>query len=418
MYSPTSSQSACSFSGTMKQNSNPHSPRVIGLDIHPDSFTAAIVAGPTPVAAYVVKVFNKVPIKQLSSWAKKHSLPKDILTLEASGNSFHAVSLLAQIQRQALVLESQFIGKLKEAHANNDKISAVRIAKAYLAGTAKTVWVPDTLTQERRDTYHAHQKAVKRSTQLSNRLKSYLSDQGLRLSSRRSLLNQSKEILNAKDWSPTQRLIIEGLLMEFEHAQKQRAHWRRLIAQEVLCDPKLLSLAKLTGIRDVVAYALGALVGDIKRFASAKKLVSYVGLYPAFDESGEGGWKGGIRGHGRRDLRSLLIESAQSILRSNHPLAAWGKRLLARKGSKNIAVAAVARKLVVAVWYVMAGKQSPVEELSPLMGQKLGKIITQLGPEGIQSLAPTRKELRKQVIQGLLDGKCYLLDSSKVFAST
>ena len=42
-------------------------------------------------------------------------------------------------------------GKLKEAHANNDKISAVRIGKAYLAGTAKTVWVPDARTQERHE---------------------------------------------------------------------------------------------------------------------------------------------------------------------------------------------------------------------------------------------------------------------------
>lgn len=399
----------------MKQNSTSQEPRVIGLDVHPDSFTAAIVAGPTPAAAQIVKVYNKVPIKQLSSWAKKHSRPEDVLALEASGNSFYVARLLEQIQRQALVLESYFVGKLKEAHANNDKISAVRIAKAYLAGTAKTVWIPDTVTQERRDTHYAYQKAVKRWTQLTNRLTSYLSDQGLRLSSRRSLLNQRKEILKAKDWGAKQRLVIEGLLMELEHAQQQRAHWRRLIAQEVLCDPKLVSLTKLTGIRDVVAYALGAIVGDIKRFASPKKLVAYVGLYPAFDESGEGGWRGGISGHGRRDLRSLLIESAQSILRSNHPLAAWGKRLLARKGSKNLAAAAVARKLLVSVWYVMNGKESPVKELSPLMGQKIGKIITQLGPEGIKSLAPTRMELRKQVIRGLQDGKCYLLDPNKVF---
>jgi hypothetical protein len=28
------------------------------------------------------------------------------------------------------------LGKLKEVHANNDKLSAVRIAKAYLAGWA------------------------------------------------------------------------------------------------------------------------------------------------------------------------------------------------------------------------------------------------------------------------------------------
>ena len=96
--------------------------------------------------------------------------------LEASGNSFQVVRTLAAVERKALVLESCHLGKLKEAHANNDKISAVRIGKAYLAGTAKTVWVPDLRTQERRDWYHAHRTATKRTTQMSARVRSSLSD--------------------------------------------------------------------------------------------------------------------------------------------------------------------------------------------------------------------------------------------------
>ena len=47
----------------------------------------------------------------------------DLLVLEASGNSFQIVRALASIQREALVLESCHLGKLKEAHANNDRIS-------------------------------------------------------------------------------------------------------------------------------------------------------------------------------------------------------------------------------------------------------------------------------------------------------
>ena len=47
--------------------------RVIGLDTHPDTFTAAIVRGPTPAAAIVEKTFNKVPIAQLLSWAQKYT---------------------------------------------------------------------------------------------------------------------------------------------------------------------------------------------------------------------------------------------------------------------------------------------------------------------------------------------------------
>src|SRR6266478_5947569 len=155
--------------------------RVIGFDAHPDSFTAAILRGPTPAAAVVEKMSNKVLIGQLQSWAKKNTTAKDLFVLEASGNSFQVVRTLAAVERQALVLESCHLGKLKEGHANNDKISAVRIGKAYLAGTAKVVWVPDAKTQERRDWFHSHRKAVKRTTQVRNRLLSYLSDNGVRL---------------------------------------------------------------------------------------------------------------------------------------------------------------------------------------------------------------------------------------------
>src|SRR3989454_1908605 len=163
----------------MDTNSN-RVERVIGVDSHPDSFTAAMLRGPTPAGAVVEKIFNKLPMARLSEWAKKNTTAKDLFVLEASANSFQVVRSLAAIQRKALVLESCHLGKLKEAHANNDKISAVRIGKAYLAGTAKTVWVPDTRTQERRDWFHAHRKATKRTTQMRGRVRSYLTDNDAR----------------------------------------------------------------------------------------------------------------------------------------------------------------------------------------------------------------------------------------------
>ena len=129
--------------------------RVIGFDCHPDSFTAAIVRGPTPAAALVEKIYNKVPLAQLPRWAQKHTTSQDLFVLEASGNSFDVVRSLEAIQRRARVVESCQMGKLKEAHANNDKLSAVRIGKAYLAGTTKQVWVPDAKTQGWRVWLHA-----------------------------------------------------------------------------------------------------------------------------------------------------------------------------------------------------------------------------------------------------------------------
>ena len=385
--------------------------RVIGLDAHPDSFTAASLQGPTPAAAIVQRIFNKVPMTQLPRWAKKHTMTEDLIVLEASGNSFQVVRTLAQIDRQALVLESCHLGKLKEAHANNDKISAVRIGKAYLAGTAKVVWVPDARTQERRDWFHAYSKSVKRSTRTRNSLLSYLSDNGVRLRRRACLTLDT--LRETRDWSARQWQVIAGLHLEWQHAQQQRRHWRSLIAQEVLNDPQLLSLVRLCGVRDVVAFALGALVGDIHRFANPAKLVKYIGLNPAFDDSGQGTWRGGIGGHGRKDLRCLLVEAAQAILRSKTPLAQWGKRLLARKGSINLVVAAIARKLAVAVWYLLMGRWTPMEDIDTRLSIKLSKIISQVGSKGLQTLGKTRKDLRQEINQSLKKGRTYVLDWKK-----
>ena len=393
--------------------------RVIGFDSHPDSFTAAILRGPTPAAAIVEKTFNKLPMGQLQSWAKKNTTPQDLFVLEASGNSFQVVRALAAVERKALVLESWHMGKLKEAHANNDRISAVRIGKAYLAGTAKEVWVPDMRTQERRDWFHAHQKATKRLTQMKARLRSYLSDNGVRLKKRGSLTKGKEvqeQIRQARQWSPRQWQVIEGILMELRHADKQRTHWRGLIAQEVLTDPQLLAIVRLCGVREMVAFALGAFVGDIQRFSEPKKLVKYIGLNPAFDDSGETEWSGGVGGHGHKHLRCLLVEGAQAILRcSQNPLAKWGRKLLARKGSLNLAVCAVARKLAVAVWYLMMGRWTTLEEIDASLSLKVGKMISQVGTKGLKSLNQTRKGFRQEIFESLKKGKEYVLDPNKKF---
>lgn len=418
MYSPDPSPSTCSLTRkTVHQNSIPVE-RVVGLDVHPDSFTAAILEGPNPRAAIVQNTYLKVPIVQLERWVQKHTTASDTLVLEASGNSFHVARTLQGLDRNAHVLESCQVGKLKEVHANNDKISAVRIAKAFLAGTAKTVWVPDPKTQERRDWFHAHRKAVREVTRLNNRLLSYLSDNGVRPdhSLREGTLPETTALLRAAaHWSPSQWQRIEIQLHDLYHALESVQRWESLLAQEVAQDPVLLSMVRLCGVRDVVAFALGAVIGDIHRFANPRKLVKYAGLNPAFDDSGENSWSGGIGGHGHKELRALLVEAGHSILRSKHPMAQWGKKLLARKGELRLVVAALARKLLTSVWYLLMGKWDELKDIpKPLVG-KLGKIISRIGKEGLANMGKTRKSLREEMEQSLRSGRIYYLDPDRKF---
>jgi predicted DNA-binding ribbon-helix-helix protein len=236
-----------------------------------------------------------------------------------------------------------------------------------------------------------------------NRVRSYLSDKGVRLKKGTRLTQTGmveEQIRPKRQWPTREWQVMEGMLLELRHAEQQRRHWRGLIAQEVLSDPLLASLLRLCGVREMIAFALGAFIGDIKRFASPKSLVKYVGLDPAFDDSGESEWHGGLSGHGNKYVRSLLIEGAQALVRcSRTPLGQWGRKLSARKGKRNLAVAAVARKLTVAVWYLLTGRWTELEEIDRRLSIKLGKIIGQIGADRLKALGKTAKSLRQEVGQ-------------------
>ena len=52
----------------------------------------------------------------------------------------------------------------------------------------------------------------------------------------------------------------------------------REIAERVIEDPSVKRLLTVTGVNVIVAAGLVAAIGDIRRFSSPQKLVSYVGL--------------------------------------------------------------------------------------------------------------------------------------------
>ena len=61
--------------------------------------------------------------------------------------------------------------------------------------------------------------------------------------------------------------------------------------------------------------------GDLRRFSSAKKLMSYIGLVPSENSSGDRTRRGGITKAGNGGLRRLLIEAAWSY--RHHPREAY-----------------------------------------------------------------------------------------------
>lgn len=363
----------------------------VGLDAHPDSITAAIVVGDKPADAIVDKISDAVAINDMERWFKK-SVPCDaVVVLEASGNSFDIFTRLSAIGYRTIVLDSVQVGKVSKSYCNTDKISAVRIAKTYLTGLSDEVWVPDPVTRERREVFSAYQQSVKDCTRHNNRIKSMLNSYTIRLKKQDRNLADEKvrnKIYASRDWSETQKALFEEAFDDLDRAADKRNRMRRIMAAEVLKESKMLQLMRIFGLNVIASYGLIAMIGEPGRFLNPKKLSAYFGLCPKIKQSGNVARLGGISKKGRREIRALLVQAAQTVLRyqsKSNPLYHWAWKVRFKKG-RNIAVIAIARKIAVAVWYLLMGKPFKVKENTLTIRRKLIGLAKILGPQQIHSM--------------------------------
>lgn len=361
----------------------PKQGRMVGLDCHPDTHTAAVIRGSTPHDAVRETLRESLSLERLLEWAAKEFTKEDLFLMEAGGNSFEIARRLHALGLRAVVLESAHVGKHAKSYADNDKMAASRIVRVYLAGNAPCVWLPDAKSAERRELLHAQQKAVADHTAAGNTLKGYLNQFAIRLGKRALKEERTREwILSQREWSELQKELLSDYFRDLDNQAERRTRLHRLIAKEVCAEPLMLRCMKLLGIGVINAFALLAIIGDIRRFERPEKLVAYIGLNPGQRQSGHGkNIKLGVGKRGRADMRHLLIQGAQAILRMGKatPLGQWGWKLFARKGIRNTAVVAVARKLVVQVWHLLSGNAPMMLEPNKSVDLKLQKLMVILG---------------------------------------
>jgi transposase len=383
--------------------------KIIALDCHPDTFTAAVFRGRTPHDAQQLALRDKLSLEALLNWTAKEFTREDLFLMEAGANSFELCRRLQAQGLRAVVLESAHVGRQAKLYADNDKLAAVRIAKVFLAGNAPCVWQPDAKTCERRELLHVYQNAVAAHTAAGNSLKGYLNQFGLRLG-KRGLTHQKTRswILAQRAWTPLQQKMLTGYFSDLDYHAQRRRESLHLICQEICAEPLMLRCLKLLGIGKINAFALLACIGDIRRFERSEKLVAYLGLNPGQRQSGTSKHvKLGIGGHGRADLRHLLVQSGHAILRmgKHTALGKWGWALFARKGQRNIAVVAVARKLAVQVWHLLKGNPPTQLESDQSLTLKLERLLASLGKGLRQQLGmPSQIKAGVQELQRRIQG--------------
>jgi transposase len=118
-------------------------------------------------------------------------------------------------------------------------------------------------------------------------------------------------------------------------------------------------LLTVPGVGWVLAYTIAAELGDIERFASARKLVGYTGLCPRVYQSGDSDRRGHLTKHGPRYLRWALMEAATNA--AKHPLYReryqQTKRRLGKQRGPKVAQVQLARTLAEAIWHMLTRDQ-------------------------------------------------------------
>jgi transposase len=142
-------------------------------------------------------------------------------------------------------------------------------------------------------------------------------------------------------------------IREIEARVKQVERQLEAVAEQM---PAVEHLRTIPGIGLLIATALVAFIGDIRRFPSGRHLASYLGLTPREYSSGLKRNPGRISKRGDGYLRTLLIHGARSVLvhaRRQQPdrLREWANNL-AKTHVHNKAAVAVANKLTRIVWAV------------------------------------------------------------------
>src|SRR5205823_3650869 len=112
-------------------------------------------------------------------------------------------------------------------------------------------------------------------------------------------------------------------------------------------------------------------IGDINRFPTPHQLVGYAGLGAGVHSSGQEHYGGRITKQGRRDIRKTMVDVAWVAVANHFYWKAVFERLADRTG-RNKAIVAIARKLLVVVWHVLA-KQ--VADLQAVPERVAGKFL-------------------------------------------
>jgi transposase len=355
---------------------NENGKRYIGLDVHKHYLIALGV----DEDLNVVLPIRRVELSRLESWMKKTLTRQDAVVLEMTTNTWQLYDELVGYAGSVMVVHPPHVALITRSQVMNDKIAASILARLLAKGLLVGIWVPPQEVRELRGLVAQRSKMTNLATQAKNRLHAVLQRHHLVPPEGNPFGANNQAWWQSLSIGKLEKLNLQSDLETLQFAEKQVERMTEIMEGMAAEQEPIGRLLHLAGFGVVTAVTVWAAIGDIGRFAEPRYLVGYAGLGARVHDSGMTTRTGKITKAGRRDLRTVLVEAANVAANSHPHWKAELARLELRLG-RNKAVVAIARKLLVSVWYVLS--QNEVDRFAEpeAIAQKMLRFAYQVGKE-------------------------------------
>jgi transposase len=238
-----------------------------------------------------------------------------------------------------------------------DRVDARVLAQLVRRDLVPEVWVPSLSDRELRERLRRRAHLVRLKTSARNRMFGLLTQWGLRGNLKMLRQPGSLEQLSERGVPAVWIQSLQVLLDVVDDLERQLAAIETELRPIARTDQRVGLLATIPGIGEMLALTIAAEIGEISRFANARKLIGYAGLAPTIKQSGQSSWTGRISKAGSPILRWAAIEAAQHAWRPTNPWNRLYTETRRRHGKANPAKSAIARKVLIASWHVLSRQQ-------------------------------------------------------------
>jgi transposase len=283
---------------------------LVGLDVHATKIVAAVLDAETGELQ-----FFRIGGDVGAAAGLCAGLPRPVrAAYEAGPTGYGLARELARRGVECVVAAPSKIPRASGERVKTDRRDAEHLVRLLLAGKLYPVRVPGAEEEALRDLVRARDAVRQDLMRCRHRLSKLLLRHGIRFDDGRAGTERHRAWLTGVTlcWPAAQSTLADAIGTVDVLVHRRETLEREIVAM-LPTSPWQVQVGRLRclrGIDTLTAAGLCAEIGDFERFVRAEKLMSYVGLVPSENTTGESRRLGAITKTGSGHARRLLVEAA------------------------------------------------------------------------------------------------------------